>query len=86
MENDEVALQAIKNRAVYDLKLNEYVWVNKLIYWEDELMVVGYAVNYKASEYGKTWKLVDDDEEERKYAIYRDFKQYLDKISKEEME
>ena len=84
MKNSEIALLAIKQRAVYDLNLNEYVWVNKLIYWEDELVILGYAVNYKVSEHGKTWRLTSDEELEQNTTILKDFEQYLDKISKEE--
>lgn len=84
MGNNEAALLAIKNRVVYDLKLNEYVWVNKLIYWEDELMILGVSGQYKASEYMKAWKLTDDEKEERKYTLYKEFKQWLDENFKED--
>jgi len=36
MDKNKIALIAIKRRVVYDLKLNSYVWVNKLIYWKKE--------------------------------------------------
>lgn len=64
MENREAALLAIEHRAVYDLKLNGWVWVNKLIYWGDELMILGYAMEaqYKASEYGRLWRLTENGE------------------------
>lgn len=77
MTNNEIALLAIKRRVVYDLKLNEYVFVNKLIYWEDELMITGYAVQYKVADYGKTWKLSVDEEYEQRCALNKDFEEWL---------
>lgn len=77
MENSEAALLAINHRQVYDLKLNRFVWVNKLIYWGDELMVLGYGTQYKVSEYGKSWRLAEDGELER-YALYKKFVQWMD--------
>ena len=78
MKNEEIALLAIKRRVVYDLKLNSYVWVNKLIYWKDELMISsGYAVQYKVSDYGKTWKLSVDEEYEQRLALNKDFEEWL---------
>lgn len=64
MESKEAALLAIEHREVYDLKLNRWVWVNKLIYWGDELMILGYAMEaqYKASEYGSSWRLSENGE------------------------
>lgn len=65
MENKEAALLAIEHRQVYDLKLNRCVWVNKLVYWGDELMILGYAMEaeYKASEYGRSWRLEEKEDE-----------------------
>lgn len=62
MESKEAALLAIEHREVYDLKLNRLVWVNKLIYWGDELMILGYAMEaeYKVSEYGISWRLSEN--------------------------
>lgn len=81
MENREAALLAINHRAVYDISLNRYVYVNKLIYWGDELMILGYTAQYKASEYGKSWRLAEDGELE-KYAIYKKFEEWLDETKK----
>ena len=56
-EIDQKALLAIRRRVVYDLKAKSYVYVNKLIYWADELMIIGYGnAHYKANDYGITWK------------------------------
>ena len=77
MENSEIALLAIKRRVVYDLKLNSYVWVNKLIYYGDDLMITGYAVQYKVADYGKTWKLSVDEEYEQRQALNKDFEEWL---------
>lgn len=65
MESKEAALLAIEHREVYDLKLDRWVWVNKLIYWGDELMILGYAMEaqYKASEYGRSWRLSEKEDE-----------------------
>lgn len=77
MTNSEIALLAIKHRVVYDLKLNSYVWVNKLIYCGDDLMISGYAVQYKVADYGKTWKLSVDEEYEQRQALNKDFEEWL---------
>ena len=77
MTKNEIALLAIKRRAIYDLKLNSYVWVNKLIYYGDDLMITGYAVQYKVSDYGKTWKLSVDEEYEQRCALNKDFEEWL---------
>lgn len=77
MTNNEIALLAIKRRVVYDLKLNEDVFVNKLIYWKDDLMITGYASQYKVSDYGKTWKLSVDEEYEQRRALNKDFEEWL---------
>lgn len=82
MTNSEIALLAIKRRAIYDLKLNEYAWVNKLIYWKDELMITGYAHNYKVSDYGKTWKLSVDEGLEQRYTTIKNFNKWFLKTRK----
>ena len=79
MDKSQIALQAIKRRVVYDLKLNSYVWVNKLIYWKDELMISGYAVHYKVSDYGKTWKLSVVEDLEQRYIAGKDFEEWCEK-------
>lgn len=83
MDKSQIALLAIKRRVVYDLKLNSYVWVNKLIYWKDELMIVsGYASQYKVSDYGKTWKLSVDEGLEQRYNLGKNFDKWLSKTGK----
>ena len=82
MENSKIALLAIKQGAVYDLEINRYFWVNKLIYWKDELMIVGYAVNYKVSEHGKTWRLTADEKLEQNTTLLKDFDEWLEKTIK----
>ena len=54
-----MALQAIRRRSVFLLDERRIVYVNKLIYWEDELMILGYGETppLKASEYARTWTL-----------------------------
>lgn len=78
MENREAALLAIEHREVYDIRLNRCVWVNKLVYWGDELMILGYAMEaeYKASEYGTSWRLIENPEAEG------EFGQWLDECKK----
>ena len=56
MTNTERALNCIKKRMLFDLRKNQMVFVNKLIYWEDDLMIRGYDDYYKAEDYGITWK------------------------------
>lgn len=82
MDKSQIALLAIKRRVVYDLKLNSYVWVNKLIYWKDELMISGYAVHYKVSDYGKTWKLSVVEDLEQRYTLENNFDKWLSKTGK----
>ena len=55
------AIAAIKNRSLYDRQLNKYVFVNKLIYWGDELMIKGVQYTYKVKDYGITWRKGTDD-------------------------
>ena len=53
------AIKCIKNRKVYNIKLKKDVFVNKLIYWEDDLMLIGYKTTesqFKVEDYGITWK------------------------------
>lgn len=55
------AIKCIKNRSAYNIKLKEYVFVNKLIYWADDLMLIGYSdeSKFKVEDYGITWKEVE---------------------------
>lgn len=56
LEVYNTAIKCIKNRMLYDIEQNKNVFVNKLIYWEDELMING--INpYKVKDYKKTWYL-----------------------------
>lgn len=61
MTPQEAALEAIKRRSVYSAKLKGYTFVNKLIYWADDLMLVGYEAHYRVDEYGKTWALAKEE-------------------------
>ena len=55
---EEKAIISIKKRSLYDIKKEKYVFVNKLIYWYDDLMIKGYVNdNYIVEDYGKTWVL-----------------------------
>lgn len=83
MENDKIALlaaalKAIKRQEVYDTRLNEYAFANKLLFWGDELVIGGYSLQYRVSEYGKTWRLSKDDDLEEKDALLEDFERLLD--------
>ena len=51
------AIKCIKNRNAYNIKTQKYCFVNKLIYWADDLMLIGYAEDskFKVEDYGKTW-------------------------------
>ena len=48
---------AIKRRAVYDADDKEYRFVNKLIFHGDELMMMGYGVEYRADDEEYRWRL-----------------------------
>ena len=59
-EKLEKAIKCIEKRSIYSIELKEYVFVNKLIYWEDDLMIIGYSdkSQFKVEDYGITWKEV----------------------------
>ena len=57
----EAALLAIARRSVYDIQKEDYPFVNKLIYWGDDLMILGFTTAYHVADYGKTWKLGDEE-------------------------
>lgn len=48
------ALKCIKLRGVHDIEDNKLIFVNKLIYWGDDLMIGGYKF-YKVEDFNKTW-------------------------------
>ena len=50
------AIKSIKNRCVYDIAKQKYVFVNMLIYYGKDLMIKGYTDIYKVDDYGKTWQ------------------------------
>lgn len=54
------AISCIEARAVYNIKENKIVFVNKLIYFGDDLMIIGYSKesNFKVDDYGITWREV----------------------------
>lgn len=58
----EMALAAIRHRAVYDINRQTFVFVNRLIYWDGYLMILGYDDHYAAGDYGITWRLTKDKE------------------------
>ena len=78
-KNEEIALLAIKRMFVYDLKLNKYVCVNRLVYWGDELVIAGFAVRYRVSEYGETWKLSVVEGLDQRYIAGKDFEEWREK-------
>lgn len=57
IQKDLEVLETIKKRSLYDMKKKKDQFVNKLIYWDDDLMIIGYGLDnkYKAKDYGKTW-------------------------------
>lgn len=61
-EKLEKAIKCIKNLSAYNIELKEHVFVNKLIYWKDDLMLTGYSDNshFKVEDYGITWKEVEE--------------------------
>ena len=79
MENEKIALLAIKHRFVYDIKLNKYVWANRLVYWGDELVISGFAGRYRVSDYGKTWKLSVVEGIDQRYIAGKDFEEWREK-------
>ena len=64
IKNQLKAISCIEARAVYNIKENKIVFVNKLIYWGNDLMIIGYSSesNFKVADYGITWKEVLKDE------------------------
>lgn len=58
------AIKCIKNRSAYNIKLKKDIFVNKLIYWGDDLMLTGYSEKsqFKVEDYGITWKEVEEDD------------------------
>ena len=61
MTPQEAALEAIKRRSVYSAKAKGFVFVNRLIYWSEELMLIGYVEGFRVDEYGKTWALTEEE-------------------------
>lgn len=57
------AIQGIKNRSVYDIEEKCEVFVNTIIYYGDDLIIKGYAINstFLVKEYGKTWVLTKEE-------------------------
>ena len=53
------ALLAIKYRRMYLIISDRYIFVNKLIYYGNDLMIVGIerGIECKVEEYGKIWRL-----------------------------
>ena len=60
----EKAIKCIENLRAYNIELKAHVFVNKLIYWKDDLMLTGYSDNsqFKVEDYGITWKEVEDND------------------------
>ena len=56
------AIGCINNRAIFDMEKNQVVFVNKLIYIENALIIKGYLKDYKVDEYGKSWREVREDD------------------------
>lgn len=58
------AINGIESRAVYNIKEKKIVFVNKLIYWGNDLMIIGYSSesNFKVDDYGITWREVRRDD------------------------
>lgn len=82
MESSQFALLAIIQRSVYDLKLNSYAWVNKIICLEDELVIAGYTMQYRVFDYGKTWRLSENEKYEEAYTLSHNFEEWLAKTIK----
>lgn len=55
------AISCIENRALFDIKRNRILFVNKLIFIEDDLFIRG-AYDYKVEDYGKTWREVREND------------------------
>lgn len=60
--NQLVAISCIENRALFDIKKKKIVFVNKLIYIGEDLMIKSYFDEYKVEDYGKTWREVREDD------------------------
>lgn len=63
-ENLYNALYSIKRKLVYDIFAKDVKFVNKLMYYENELMLTGPDCEYKVSEFEKTWTTDDKSIEE----------------------
>ena len=57
-EKEHKAITCIYNRRAYDKKQNKNVFVNKLIFWGSELMMLGLSGEvFRVIDYKKTWEL-----------------------------
>jgi hypothetical protein len=65
IRNQLRAISCIENRAVFDIKQNKIVLVDKLIYIGDYLIIKSYLGfdEFKVDDYGKTWREVRESEE-----------------------
>ncbi len=64
IRNQLVAISCIENRAVFDIKQNKIVLVDKLIYIGDYLIIKSYLGfdEFKVDDYGITWREVREND------------------------
>lgn len=62
IRNQLRAISCIENRALFDIEQEQVVFVNKLIYIDNDLMIKGYLEVYKVENYGKTWREVREND------------------------
>jgi hypothetical protein len=57
-EKEQKAITCIYNRCAYDKKQKKNIFVNKLIFWGSELMMLGLSgEEFRVVDYKKTWEL-----------------------------
>ena len=57
------AIKGIKRRSVYNVEKKSHVFVNTIIYYENDLIIKGYDEDsvFLVKEYGKTWALTEEE-------------------------
>ena len=62
------AIKGIGNRCVYNIEEKCDVFVNIIIYYENDLIIKGYTTNsiFLVKDYGKTWALTKEELENGK--------------------
>ena len=62
IRNQLRAISCIENRTLFDIVANKIIFVNKLIYIGNDLVIKGYVYEYKVADYGKDWREVREND------------------------